>query len=141
MTKNDNEAAGDYYSPICNLVANAGITVVLDTPTGEVAGALGVSGSCIRSALARHPDRLPGYRVGGEWLIPAEGVALVYPQAGYGDPLTFSHSFPATGTYAVEIGVWNCGLGQVGAVTDTVAVEVVERGGYWAYLPVVMKSD
>ncbi len=32
----DNEAAGGYYSPTYNLVANAGITVVLDTSTGRL---------------------------------------------------------------------------------------------------------
>jgi hypothetical protein len=50
--------------------------------TGEVAGALDVSGSCIRSALARHPDRLRGYRVGGQWLIPAEAAAQVRRRNG-----------------------------------------------------------
>ncbi len=75
------------------------------------------------------------------YTVHIDGMTLVYPQTGDTDPLAFSHTFPATGTYIVEIAAWNCSMTAVGAVTDALEVEVVERGGYWVYLPVVMKEE
>jgi len=70
-----------------------------------------------------------------------DGTTLVYPQAGSTDPFTFSHTFPVTGSYTIEVAVWNCGMDQAEAVTDTLEVQVVERGGYRVYLPVVIRQD
>ncbi len=75
------------------------------------------------------------------YTVYLDGATLVYPQTGVADPLTFSHTFPHTGHYVVAVAVWNCGLGQSGAVTDVVGVEVVEREGYRAYLPLVINQD
>jgi hypothetical protein len=46
------------------------------------------------------------------------------------DPLTtpLDHTFIATGTYDVEIAVWNCNMTEAQAVTDTVQVVVSEQG-------------
>jgi uncharacterized repeat protein (TIGR01451 family) len=73
------------------------------------------------------------------YTVYLDGTTLVYPQAGNTDPLTFSHTFPTTGTYTVEVAVWNCGLGEAEAVTDTVKVEMVEHGEHWVYLPVILR--
>ena len=47
------------------------------------------------------------------------------------DPLTapLTHTFTATGTYEIEIAVWNCGMSAAQAATGTVQVMVSEREG------------
>jgi len=75
------------------------------------------------------------------YTVSVDGATLVYPQEGSSDPLIFSHTFPVTGVYVVEVAAWNCGMDEAGAVTGTVGVEVIEPGGYTVYLPVVMRGD
>ncbi len=43
------------------------------------------------------------------------------------DPLALNHTFYATGTYEVEIAVWNCDMVPGEAVTDTVPLTVHDR--------------
>jgi len=60
------------------------------------------------------------------------------------DPLTtpLNHTFTATGTYEIEIAVWNCDMSAAQAVTDTVQVAVSERAeaDHEIYLPLVARN-
>jgi PKD repeat protein len=60
------------------------------------------------------------------------------------DPLTapLTHTFTATGTYEVEIAVWNCDMSEGEAVKDTVQVTVSEReeADHKIYLPLVTRN-
>jgi len=60
------------------------------------------------------------------YTVYLDGTTLVYPQEGIADPLTFSHTFPFTGSYVVEVAVWNCGMTE--PVTGTVQMNVYEPG-------------
>jgi hypothetical protein len=59
------------------------------------------------------------------------GMGASTPAFSHDDPLTapLDHTFTATGTYEVEIAVWNCAMTEAEAVTDTVQVIVSERPG------------
>ncbi len=65
------------------------------------------------------------------------------PTSGSDDPLSLDHTFGATGTYTVEIAVWNCSMAQTASVTDSVQVIISEgdggSGNFHIYLPLVMK--
>jgi PKD repeat protein len=68
-----------------------------------------------------------------------DGSALVPAIAG-DDPLVFSHTYAATGTYVVEFAVWNCDMTL--PVTDSVQVLIsMEKVGYTVYLPIVIRND
>jgi PKD repeat protein len=45
-------------------------------------------------------------------------------QTASADPLSFSHTFPTTGSHNVEIAVWNCEMEESQAVTDVVSLTV-----------------
>jgi PKD repeat protein len=49
------------------------------------------------------------------------------------DPLALRHTFAATGTYDVEIAVWNCEMTEAEAMTATVQVDVLSRGVVVSY--------
>ncbi len=68
-----------------------------------------------------------------------DDMTLAYPQAGETDPLVFSHTFPHTGTYAVEIQIWNCGMTATEAVSDRLSLEI--KPGYRIYLPLVLRGS
>jgi PKD repeat protein len=54
------------------------------------------------------------------------------------DPLALSYTYAATGTYTVELGVWNCAMTE--PVTDTLEIVVGVRSIYYIYLPLVVKE-
>jgi uncharacterized membrane protein len=54
------------------------------------------------------------------------------------NPLTLIHTYVTTGTHAVEVAVWNCGMTIPSA--STVIVDITTRKS-WIYLPIVTKSD
>jgi hypothetical protein len=55
------------------------------------------------------------------------------------DPLLFTHTFPVSGTRAVEIGVWNCAMSETQAVTDRVMVATYPLRRR-IYLPLILRS-
>jgi hypothetical protein len=67
------------------------------------------------------------------------GAGAGTPAASSADPLTLTHTFVSTGTYIVEVAVWNCTMVVTNAVTDTVQV-VVEEPVYNIYLPLVLRN-
>jgi hypothetical protein len=54
------------------------------------------------------------------------------------DPLALSYTYYTTGTYTVEIGVWNCAVTE--PVTGTVEIVVETRLMHTIYLPLVVKG-
>ncbi len=58
------------------------------------------------------------------------GAGASAPATSSDDPLTtpLNHTFTATGTYEVEIAVWNCDMSAAQAVTNTAQVVVNEQG-------------
>ena len=57
------------------------------------------------------------------------------------DPLSLAHTFDTTGTYTVEIAVWNCDMTE--PVTDSLSLTVHPPGATFShiYLPLVMRGD
>jgi subtilisin-like proprotein convertase family protein len=60
------------------------------------------------------------------YTIDYDDGTLLAPRTSSADPLVLTHTFAATGTYSVEIAVWNCT--PTATVTDTATVWVRERG-------------
>ncbi len=54
------------------------------------------------------------------------------------DPLALDYTYAITGTFTVEVSVWNCDMTQ--PVTDTVTVMVEESPFHYIYLPLVVRS-
>ncbi len=52
----------------------------------------------------------------------------VVPASSSDDPLALDHTFAATGTYTVEVAVWNCDMAGSEAVTGSLTLTVYEPG-------------
>jgi subtilisin-like proprotein convertase family protein len=57
------------------------------------------------------------------------------------DPLTLTHSFATTGTFATEVAIWNCAMTE--AMTGTATIIVEEKPAettFYVYLPLVVNN-
>lgn len=54
------------------------------------------------------------------------------------DPFVITHTYATTGTYTVEIGVWNCDLTT--PITTTVDIEITPSLEFDIFLPLVIKN-
>jgi PKD repeat protein len=67
----------------------------------------------------------------GDGTVPVTGTDSL-------DPLALSYTYDSTGTYTVEIGVWNCAMTE--PVTDTIEIGVEARLMHYIYLPIIVKE-
>jgi PKD repeat protein len=66
-----------------------------------------------------------------------DGTAPIL-SAGYDDPLALHYTYTVTGTFSVEVLVWNCTMTEM--VSDTLAVDVSGRpASHYVYLPLVIR--
>jgi PKD repeat protein len=55
------------------------------------------------------------------------------------DPLILTHTYSTTGTYTVEIDVWNCEMTT--PITATLDVDIVTDDDFYIYIPLVLKNS
>jgi len=68
------------------------------------------------------------------------GMGASAPATSSDDPLELKHTFTVTGTYDVEIAVWNCDMIASQAKKDSVTLTVHERTTHKIYLPLVTRN-
>jgi lysyl endopeptidase len=114
-------------APVCTEVADVALSLVAPGPA--------YAGEPVELLADIMPDdaAMPySYTMDcGDGTIPVTGTESL-------DPLVLSHTYAASGTYTVEIGVWNCALAD--PVTSTLEIGVETRLMHYIYLPLVVKD-